>query len=65
VDRHSIVKRWLDLKASVLSAWYLPTITPMYFFGVHFSQRNRNLFLLENHLNYRPYKWRRNDWQKY
>lgn len=59
-DRDYMVMRWLKLKESVLSKAWLPWWTPMYMAGTHFGQRSRNMFLCENHLNYRPYKFRPN-----
>lgn len=61
VDRSAMVQRGLNAKVWLLDRWFVPTWSPLYFVLTHFSQRNRNLFLVENHLNYRPYKWRRND----
>ena len=51
----------LQKKTAILDKWFVPWFTPLYFFATHFSQRNRNLFLVENHLNYRPWSHRRND----
>ena len=48
-------------KSWALGGSFVPWFTPLYFGALHFSQRNRNLFLVENHLNYRPYWGRRND----
>jgi hypothetical protein len=59
-DRNWNVQTWMDLKGKWLDAWYLPWWSPLYQAGLWFSQRNRNLWLVENHMNYRPYKWRRN-----
>lgn len=58
-DRHMNVLRWMEFKDSWLKPWYMPWFSPLYQAGLWFSQRNRNLWLVENHLNYRPYKWRR------
>lgn len=60
-DRSAIIARGMNFKAWLLDRWFVPTWSPLYFVLTHFSQRNRNLFLIENHLNYRPYKFRRND----
>lgn len=60
-DRDALVGKLLNFKTWALDRWYVPWFSPVYFVVTHFSQRNRNLFLLENHLNYRPYKFRRND----
>lgn len=59
-DRNYNVQYWIDFKAKWLSVSYLPWWTPLYQAGLWLSQRNRNLLLVENHMNYRPYKWRRN-----
>jgi hypothetical protein len=60
-DHDYVVDKWLNFKTTLLNRWYVPFWTPLYFGLTHLSQRNRNLFLVENHMNYRPYKWRRND----
>lgn len=60
-DKNYNIMQWLGFKESVLGRWFVPWFSPLYFVGLHFSQRNRNLFLVENHLNYRPYWGRRND----
>ena len=60
-DHDYVVANWLGWKKWALSSSLLPAWTPLYFVFTWFSARNRNLFLVENNLNYRPYKWRRND----
>ncbi|KAG8346437.1 hypothetical protein ERJ75_000138100 [Trypanosoma vivax] len=55
------VDRWLHAKARWLAPWYVPWWSPLYQLSTWYSQRTRNLFLVENHLSYRPYKFRRND----
>ncbi|EPY37732.1 hypothetical protein AGDE_06202 [Angomonas deanei] len=60
-DHNYLVDRWLHVKERWLRPFYLPSWTPMYQFGTWYSQRNRNLLLVENNLNYRPYRFRRND----
>ena len=60
-DKEYNVTKWLNFKDACLNKFYVPWFTPVYFFATHFSQRNRNLFLVENNLTYRPYKFRRND----
>jgi hypothetical protein len=64
-DRNYNVLRWMNFKERWLSPWYVPWWSPLYQLGLWFSQRNRNLLLTENLMNYRPYKWRRNGLQKY
>lgn len=58
-DYHYNQMRWLAFKESVLNKWYVPWWTPLYQVSMWFTQRNRNLLLVENHLSYRPYRWRR------
>lgn len=60
VDRSAVIAQWNAFKVWALKGWSTPWISPLYFAAMHNSQRNRNLFLAENHMNYRPYKWRRN-----
>lgn len=60
-DRQYVVDKWLHTKEKWLKPWYLPWWTPMYQIMTWYSQRNRNLMLVENHMNYRPYRFRRND----
>eukprot|EP00760_Papus_ankaliazontas_P034012 PhM_4_TR6862/c1_g1_i1/m.55975 len=62
VDKENVTRRYLAAKTFVLDKWFMPFFTPFFFVATHISQRNRNLFLLENHLNYRPYKFRYDDW---
>jgi hypothetical protein len=59
-DKAFNTQQWLNFKTWALDRSYVPFFTPIYFGALHFSQRNRNLFLVENHLNYRPYWNRRN-----
>ncbi|KNH08670.1 hypothetical protein XU18_0867 [Perkinsela sp. CCAP 1560/4] len=61
-ERQYFVERWLHFKAFVCDRWFLPFWTPLFFLMTHISQRNRNLCLVENNLNYRPWKFRYNDW---
>lgn len=60
-DRQYVVDRWLHAKERWLSPWYMPWWSPLYQVMTWYSQRNRNLMLVENNLNYRPYPFRRND----
>lgn len=60
-DHTYVVDRMLRAKERWLSPWYMPWWSPVYQFFTWYSQRNRNLMLIENNLNYRPYKFRRND----
>lgn len=60
-DKEFNIMKWLEFKSSALGKWFVPWWSPMYFVGTHLSQRTRNLWLVENHLNYRPYWGRRND----
>lgn len=60
-ERQYVVDRWLKAKDSFLKPWYMPWWSPFYQFFTWNSQRNRNLFLIENNMNYRPYRFRRND----
>jgi hypothetical protein len=60
-DKMFNVRQWLEFKSWALGSPLVPWFTPLYFGFTHFSQRNRNLFLVENHLNYRPFAGRRND----
>eukprot|EP00672_Neobodo_designis_P016549 CAMPEP_0174831504 /NCGR_PEP_ID=MMETSP1114-20130205/3131_1 /TAXON_ID=312471 /ORGANISM="Neobodo designis, Strain CCAP 1951/1" /LENGTH=151 /DNA_ID=CAMNT_0016065329 /DNA_START=34 /DNA_END=487 /DNA_ORIENTATION=- len=59
-DKNFNINSWLSFKTWVLDRSYVPWFTPLYFGMLHISQRNRNLFLVENHMNYRPYWGRRN-----
>ncbi|CBZ34190.1 hypothetical protein, conserved [Leishmania donovani] len=61
VEHQCVVDKWLHIKEKWLKPWYLPWWTPMYQVMTWYSQRNRNLMLVENNLNYRPYRYRRND----
>lgn len=63
-DHQYVVDRWLHVKESLLSPFYMPWMSPLYFAMTWYSQRLRNLQLTENRLNYRPYKFRRNDEDK-
>ncbi|EPY33716.1 hypothetical protein STCU_02050 [Strigomonas culicis] len=60
-DHNYVVDRWLHAKERWLKPFYLPTWSPLYQVMTWYSQRNRNLLLVENNLNYRPYRYRRND----
>lgn len=59
-DRNYLVMKYLSWKSRFLGSSFVPTWTPLYFFMTHFEQRVRNLYLVENQLNYRPYKFRPN-----
>ena len=61
-ERPHMTQHWLHTKEWFFtSSWAYPFFTPFRFFAFHLSQRNRNLFLVENLKNYRPYKYRQND----
>jgi len=60
-DKPQVIAKWLNVKASICDRWFVPFFTPLFFGLTHISQRNRNLLLVENHLNYRPWKFRYND----
>jgi hypothetical protein len=60
-DKGFNTQKWLEFKQWFLGTPLVPWFTPLYFGMLHLSQRNRNLFLVENHMNYRPYWGRRND----
>jgi hypothetical protein len=64
-DHDFLVQDWLNAKSSWLGKSYLPAWTPLYFAMTWFSARNRNLFLVENHLTYRPFAQRKNEKLKY
>ena len=65
IDKTRVVEYTMKTKSYFLGHWSIHWMSPAYFFFTHFSARNRNLFLTENHLSYRPYKFRRNDNEKY
>ena len=54
------VQYFIEFEQKLLSKSYLPWWTPFYFAVTHLHQRNRNLHLAQNPLNYRPYKYRAN-----
>lgn len=60
-DRHYFVDRYQRFLDRRLGAFYMAWWNPLYQAALWYPQRNRNLFLIENNMNYRPYKWRRND----
>lgn len=60
-DKIFNIQQWLAFKQWVLDTPLVPWFTPIYFAALHTGQRNRNLTLVENHLNYRPWQFRRND----
>ena len=59
-DRNYLVMKYTAWKSRFLGSALVPSWTPMYFIMTHFEQRVRNLYLVENQLNYRPYKFRPN-----
>lgn len=61
VDRHDLVHRWSNFKLALLGPWWVPWWCPLYAALTHYTRRQKNLYLVENHYNYRPYKYRRND----
>ena len=63
-EREFLIDKWLDFKTMVCDRWFLPFWTPLFFLMTHVAQRNRNLYLVENHLNYQPWKYRYNDKNK-
>jgi len=60
-DRHWVIDRLLKYQERILGNGLLMWWNPMYFIPTHYQQRNRNLSLLMNNLNYKPYKWRADD----
>ena len=60
-ETQDVIDKWLDVKTFLLDRWFVPYWTPLFMGLTFFSQRNRNLFLLENNLNYRPWKFRYDD----
>ena len=60
-EREFLIDKWLHFKKAIADRWFLPWWTPLFFFMTHVAQRNRNLYLVENRLNYRPWKYRYND----
>ena len=60
-ERPHMTQHYLHAKEWFFNSWAYPFWVPMRFFAFHLSQRNRNLFLVENLKNYRPYKYRQND----
>jgi hypothetical protein len=64
-DHDFLVQDWAKTKTAWLKPWYVPQWSPFYFVMTWFSARNRNLFLLENHLTYRPFAGRKNEKLKY
>lgn len=62
-ERPHLTEKWLNFKQYFFTSnlGMYPFFTPFRFFATHLSQRNRNLFLVENLKNYRPYKLRQND----
>lgn len=60
-DRQYVADRYQHFLERRLGAWYMPWWSPVYQLLTWYPQRNRNLFLVENNLNYRPYRFRRND----
>ncbi|CCW62006.1 unnamed protein product [Phytomonas sp. EM1] len=60
-DRNEVMDKWHHFLERRLGAWYVPWWSPLYQLLLWYPQRNRNLFLIENNLNYRPYRFRRND----
>ena len=65
MDHDYVVQQWLATKASILSKSWLPAWTPLYFGLTWFSARSRNLYLVENQLNYRKFNGRKNEKLKY
>eukprot|EP00796_Vickermania_ingenoplastis_P008553 gene8553-5999_t len=63
-DQQYVVDAWLHKKAKWLAPWYMPWLSPLYVGLTWYSQRLRNLALIENRMNYKPYKYRRNDEDK-
>ena len=64
-DHDFTVQQWLSTKSNILGKWFVPQWSPLYFFGTFFSGRSRNLYLVENHLNYKPFAQRKNEKLKY
>lgn len=64
-DHDFLVADWCKTKTSILGRWFVPQWTPLYFCLTWFSARNRNLFLVENHLTYRTFAQRKNEKLKY
>ena len=60
-EKFWVVQQWFNIKETLLNHWWVPWWTPIYQIPVWFTQRNHNCFLVENHLSYRPYKFRAND----
>jgi hypothetical protein len=54
------VQYLIEFEQKLLSKSWLPWWCPLYSVATHIHQRNRNLHLAANHLNYRPYKFRAN-----
>lgn len=64
-DHPYFVDRWLHTKERWLKPFYMPWVSPVYFATTWYAQRLRNLSLVSNQLNYKPYKFRRNDEDKH
>ncbi len=65
MDHDFTVQQWLQYKTAILGKWFVPQWSPLYFLGTYLSARSRNLFLLENNLNYRSFSQRKNEKLKY
>lgn len=63
-DHEYLIDRWLHAKERWLKPFYMPWWSPLYFGFTWYAHRLRNLKLVENNLNYKPYKFRRNDEDK-